>query len=104
MVPAKPYKPNRAGNPLPRNFDLTIQSHWTIIGNVERDWCLRAPPNQYGRCFCSTTGLCYSRACKSFETARWQSGYATACKAVDVGSIPSLASRIKPVRPGWRNW
>ncbi|SUZ73714.1 uncharacterized protein METZ01_LOCUS26568 [marine metagenome] len=24
--------------------------------------------------------------------ARWQSGYAAACKAVDVGSIPILAS------------
>lgn len=25
-------------------------------------------------------------------SARWQSGYAAACKAVDVGSIPALAS------------
>ena len=24
--------------------------------------------------------------------ARWQSGYAAACKAVDAGSIPTLAS------------
>jgi len=26
--------------------------------------------------------------------ARWQSGYAAACKAVDAGSIPTLASII----------
>ena len=26
--------------------------------------------------------------------ARWQSGYAAACKAVDVGSIPARASSI----------
>ena len=26
--------------------------------------------------------------------ARWQSGYATACKAVDTGSIPVLASKF----------
>ena len=31
--------------------------------------------------------------------ARWQSGYAAACKAVDAGSIPTLAS-IFPSRPG----
>ena len=28
--------------------------------------------------------------------ARWQSGYAAACKAVDVGSIPILASGLSP--------
>ena len=27
--------------------------------------------------------------------ARWQSGYAAACKAVNTGSIPVLASLIK---------
>ena len=26
--------------------------------------------------------------------ARWQSGYAAACKAVDLGSIPGLASNL----------
>ena len=28
--------------------------------------------------------------------ARWQSGYAAACKAVDAGSIPTLASNQLP--------
>jgi hypothetical protein len=28
--------------------------------------------------------------------ARWQSGYAAACKAVDAGSIPTLASIFLP--------
>ena len=28
--------------------------------------------------------------------ARWQSGYAAACKAVDAGSIPTLASIFSP--------
>ena len=36
--------------------------------------------------------------------ARWQSGYAAACKAVDAGSIPTLASIFSFVMPGWRNW
>ncbi len=27
--------------------------------------------------------------------ARWQSGYAAACKAADIGSIPFLASNFK---------
>lgn len=26
--------------------------------------------------------------------ARWQSGYAAACKAADLGSIPGLASKV----------
>ncbi len=33
--------------------------------------------------------------------AEWQSGYAAACKAVYVGSIPSSALII--FMPGWRN-
>ena len=37
------------------------------------------------------------------EMARWQSGYAAACKAVYAGSIPTLAS-IFIATPGWRNW
>ncbi len=34
------------------------------------------------------TCLCYIFA----PMARWQSGYAAACKAADLGSIPGLAS------------
>ncbi len=30
--------------------------------------------------------------CQNPILARWQSGYAAACKAVDAGSIPTLAS------------
>ena len=39
------------------------------------------------------------------ETAEWQSGYAAACKAVDLGSIPGSASIFCFTRsgPGWRN-
>jgi hypothetical protein len=38
--------------------------------------------------------------------AEWQSGYAAACKAVDLGSIPGSASiyDIVDPLPGWRNW
>jgi hypothetical protein len=32
--------------------------------------------------------------------ARWQSGYAAACKAVDAGSIPTLASIFLPCPGG----
>src|SRR5690625_5187711 len=32
--------------------------------------------------------------------ARWQSGYAAACKAVYLGSIPGLASRYKQQKAG----
>jgi hypothetical protein len=41
--------------------------------------------------------------------AGWQSGYAAACKAVDAGSIPTLASFSLAEKifsfcmPGWRN-
>ena len=46
--------------------------------------------------------------------ARWQSGYAAACKAVYAGSIPTLASialivpialqtAVNAITPGWRN-
>jgi hypothetical protein len=31
--------------------------------------------------------------------ARWQSGYAAACKAADIGSIPFLASISSPQNP-----
>ncbi len=31
-----------------------------------------------------------------YISARWQSGYAAACKAVDAGSIPTLASNFRP--------
>jgi hypothetical protein len=34
--------------------------------------------------------------------ARWQSGHAAACKAVDAGSIPTLAS--KPTLAGVVEW
>ena len=33
--------------------------------------------------------------------ARWQSGYAAACKAVDVGSIPALASKANLGLQAW---
>ena len=39
--------------------------------------------------------------------ARWQSGYAAACKAVDAGSIPTPASIFTPnkaVSAGAWNW
>ncbi len=48
--------------------------------------------------FCAWSVLTF-RACMC--TARWQSGYAAACKAVYAGSIPTLASTPSP---GWRNW
>ena len=31
------------------------------------------------------------------DQARWQSGYAAACKAADAGSIPTLASNQLPI-------
>ena len=40
-----------------------------------------------------------SRLC----VAEWQSGYASACKAADTGSIPVSALKILEL-PGWRNW
>jgi hypothetical protein len=40
--------------------------------------------------------LLYSSLFKSFA-ARWQSGYAAACKAVYLGSIPGRASSIPPL-------
>ncbi len=43
---------------------------------------------------CSTCVLCFFPPDIKFgkPVARWQSGYAAACKAVDAGSIPTLAS------------
>ncbi len=46
------------------------------------------------------------------SAAEWQSGYAAACKAVDLGSIPGSASILilvflideSRLMPGWRNW
>ena len=35
----------------------------------------------------------------SFTEARWQSGYAAACKAVYAGSIPTLASILTGSKP-----
>ena len=43
---------------------------------------------------------------KQVIQAGWQSGYAAACKAVDAGSIPTLASTIDGTihkMPRWRN-
>ncbi|CAK0753360.1 hypothetical protein CCP3SC5AM1_190006 [Gammaproteobacteria bacterium] len=37
-------------------------------------------------------------AVKQHYLAGWQSGYAAACKAVDVGSIPASALELKLVR------
>ena len=41
-----------------------------------------------------------SRCVGRFTEARWQSGYAAACKAVYAGSIPTLASILPGVEPG----
>ena len=49
-----------------------------------------APENQAGVFYRQGTGL-------HIVMAEWQSGYAAACKAVDLGSIPGSASISQPV-------
>ena len=51
------------------------------------------------RLFCGLAVL-LSIALPNEPLARWQSGYAAACKAVDAGSIPTLASIFPSVCPG----
>ena len=38
--------------------------------------------------------------CSAHTAARWQSGYAAACKAVYLGSIPGRASKVSSTSPG----
>ena len=47
------------------------------------------PSLDFSGLFCTSGAL---RAGNSDYRARWQSGHAAACKAVDAGSIPTLAS------------
>ena len=56
----------------------------------------RAIPCQgIGREFESRLPLQFARVCFTAMVAGWQSGYAAACKAVNAGSIPAPAFRIK---------
>ena len=65
----------------------------------------RARPCQgRGREFESRFPLQFRRYPPFGPVARWQNGYAAACKAVYAGSIPTLASIMSIPMPRWRNW
>ena len=59
------------------------------------------PDARLGKCICPLLGISGYTASPATTEARWQSGYAAACKAVDAGSIPTLASiSFLASRPG----